>query len=685
MLASKHINKIVAALMSVIVILCFITMIFSEKLIKVYGDTGLTMEYQSKLFNTDEIMNVNIIMDDDKWQEMLDNPMAEEYYQCDVKINGETFYNVGIRPKGNTSLSSIASDETTDRYSFKLEFDQYVDGQTCYGLDKLILNNNYADATNMKEALIYDMYAYLGADASLYNYAKIFVNDEYWGVYTALEAVEDSFLLRNYGVDSGELYKPETMGIGGGDNKDGMDFGNMKAPPDNFSSGNSNPDNEKESTTGENIPQTDKMPNMDTMPEMPDKGEMPDMNGGFSMGGNGANLNYSDDDLDSYSTIWEGEVGNTSKNDHKRVVKALKNISEGTDLETYMDIDNLLKYMAVHVFSVNEDSLSGMMAHNYYLYEENGKLNIIPWDYNLSLGGMGGMGTSSDATDTINDPIDNAFSGTEFFDTLMDNEEYHAKYYEYMQKLVDEYLLGGGFEKFYNRVRSQIDELVETDPNALYTYDEYLVAVDTLCNVVKLRSMSIDGQLNDTIPSTSSEQKNSDALIDASDIDLSVMGAMNMGGGGFGSGASPDNSAPDNFGESDNTKSVAVNYKMNGFSIDNLENFNSQAPPDDMPDGFDPSQIPDDFDPSQFGNRIPDTSESQQSDDKNETTENTFEKSDKSDFQSPPDNMPSFSGNDNASTTSSLKSNLILYGVCFLIMIVALVFAKLYHRRNKKL
>ena len=89
---------------------------------------------------------------------------------------------------------------TTDRYSFKLEFDHYVDGQTCFGLDKLILNNNYADATNMKEALIYDMYQYLGADASLYNYAKLSVNGEYWGVYLALEAVEDSFLLRNYGV-----------------------------------------------------------------------------------------------------------------------------------------------------------------------------------------------------------------------------------------------------------------------------------------------------------------------------------------------------------------------------------------------------------------------------------------------------------------------------------------------------
>lgn len=86
-----------------------------------------------------------------------------------MEIGGKTFYQVGIRPKGNTSLSNIANDPTTDRYSFKLEFDHYVEGQTCFGLDKLVLNNNYADATNMKEALIYDMYQYLGADASLYN------------------------------------------------------------------------------------------------------------------------------------------------------------------------------------------------------------------------------------------------------------------------------------------------------------------------------------------------------------------------------------------------------------------------------------------------------------------------------------------------------------------------------------
>ena len=124
------------------------------------------MEYESKLFNTDQIMDIDILMDEDDWNDMLENAISEEYYSCDVVVNGKTFYSVGIRPKGNTSLSSIANDPDTDRYSFNLEFDHYIEGQTCYGLDKLILNNNYADATNMKEAIVYDMYQYLGVDAS---------------------------------------------------------------------------------------------------------------------------------------------------------------------------------------------------------------------------------------------------------------------------------------------------------------------------------------------------------------------------------------------------------------------------------------------------------------------------------------------------------------------------------------
>lgn len=534
-----------------------------------------------------------------------------------------------IRPKGNTSLTSIANDPTTDRYSFKLEFDHYVDGQTCFGLDKLILNNNYADATNMKEALIYDMYQYLGADATLYNYAKLSVNGEYWGVYLALEAVEDSFLLRNYGVQDGELYKPDSMNIGGGGEPGGdfkaddMDFGDLDlgdmTPPDR----NAAPAEQKTAAAGE---------------RPADDFGFGGGKGGFSMSGGGADLNYTDDELDSYETIWDGEITDTTKADHKRVVTALKNISEGNDLEDYMDVDNLLRYMAVHVFSVNEDSLSGMMAHNYYLYEVGGKLNLIPWDYNLALGGMG---RSNDATSVVNDAIDNAFSGTTFFDTLMENETYHSQYYAYLQQLVSEYIDGGGFDAFYTRVRSQIDALVESDPTTFYSYDEYLTAAETLYQVVKLRGQSIQGQLDGTIPSTEAAQRTSDALVDASALDLSAMGYMNSGAGdGFDApAASETRTAPDVSDGSEHTP----------------------------PAGFDPSQF---------------SGEGQNADDPQQTDEDAPASGDAASGGRP--DPGSFPGSSADASAAIPTDSLLLYALSLLPLTAALLFALLYRRRPRK-
>lgn len=669
MIAHKHITKIIAVVMAVAVCLCLCAVAFSPQIAAAMGDMGISMEYETELFDTSSILTVNILMDDADWNDMLTNATAEEYYQCDVEINGTTFYRVGIRPKGNISLTSIASDPTTDRYSFKLEFDHYVDGQTCFGLDKLILNNNYADATNMKEALIYDMYQYLGADASLYNYAKISVNGEYWGVYLALEAVEDSFMLRNYGAQSGELYKPDSMNIGGGKdfgdfNADDMDFGNM-TPPD--TQGNANQANSSApSQTPDTVdpPQSRDSSGETSAEPSTDSGERPSMDfnfgggmGGFSMGGGGADLNYTDDELDSYETIWDGEVISTKKSDHKRVVTALKNISEGNDLETYMDIDNLLRYMAVHVFSVNEDSLSGMMAHNYYLYESGGKLNLIPWDYNLALGGMGG---SSDATSVVNDAIDNAFSGTNFFDTLMEDETYHSQYYTYLQQLVSEYIDGGGFDAFYERVRSQIDELVETDPTAFYSYDEYLTAVDTLYQVVKLRRQSIQGQLDGSIPSTEEAQRSSDALVDASTLDISVMGSMNTGGGGGGFGFNAPTA-------SENTS-------------DTPDAAQDTSETQTAPDGFDASQFggrpPSGFDSSQFSGGSQDASDNPQ-----QTDENAQNGGNGNSGGRP--SMGNFPGNSGSTSSAASIKNLILYGVSLLVFAVAMLFAVLYHRRPK--
>lgn len=737
MIAHKHITKAVAVLMVFAVCLCLCATAFKEK-IKTYADSNtISMEYETELFDTETPMTVNIIMDSEDWEDMLSNASSEEYKECNVEINGTTFYRVGIRPKGNTSLSSIASDPTTDRYSFKLEFDHYVDGQTCFGLDKLILNNNYADATSMKEALVYDLFKYVGADASLYNYAKINVNGEYWGVYVALEAVEDSFLLRNYGVKSGELYKPESMGDGGGgkDEKQGGQKPESMTLPE--SSNQTEADSEKseasasvlsvakmstesESTTEDSASsKTASFENGfdgENMPDMPDEGQK---GGGFSMSSGGADLNYIDDELDSYSTIWDGEVTDSKKADHKRVVTALKNISEGTDLENYMDIDNLVKYMAVHVFSVNDDSLSGSMAHNYYLYESDGKLNLIPWDYNLAFGGMGG---GNNATSVVNEAIDNAFSATNFFDTLTENEEYNTLYYENLKK-VSEYISGGEFEKFYNRVRSKIDGLVKTDPTAFYSYDEYTEAAETLYEIVKLRGESIEKQLSGAIPSTAELQKTSDSLVDASSLNLSVMGSMNGGNkGGFdvknvNAAASGETAQKD--GENASSAENDDSKETKAAQGDAAQNQNN---PPDMPQGQNgsPPQMPNGEAPNGMAAPNAKGEETATSDGKTESTGET-ESADKTEQKetetaSSSDTSPSKStdsgsqsresapndgnqkpdgnspgggqmnqpGDRQDGSSSQNVKNFIVYGICLGIMLLFLLFAALYKRRPGK-
>ncbi len=520
MISYKHMAKLVSIIMAAAVVFCLWMTAFSRQAVEALGGMSVPMAYEEALFDTEEVMRIDIQMKQEEWEEMLENAAAKEYYACDVQINDQKLGNVGLRTKGNTSLSAIAGNPDTDRFSFKLEFDHYVEGQTCLGLDKLILNNNYADATSMKEAVVYDMYRYLGVDASLYNYAELSLNGEYLGVYLALEAVEDSFLLRNYGTGDGKLYKPDSMKMGGGEKGE---FGGQPPRP-----GEKDADawkEERRDQGGENFDLEEGDERQKTA-----RGKMP--GGSPSMGGgNGANLNYTDEELSSYSDIWDGEVTDTDKADHSRVVTALKNIGGGTDLEKYLDVDNLLKYMAVHAFSVNLDSLSGNMAHNYYLYEYNGMLNILPWDYNLAFGGMN-MGPENDASETVNDAVDSPFPGTTFFDALLEDETYLSRYHEYLNRLVQEYVLGGRFREVYEGIRERIDTLVETDPTALYSYEEYEAGAEMLYQTVMLRAESVKGQIAGTIPATDEEQREDAAnLVDASEIDISVMGVMDMGGG----------------------------------------------------------------------------------------------------------------------------------------------------------
>lgn len=164
------------------------------------------------VFPHDEVVDVYITIDEEDWTYMTDNAMEEEMVIADITYNGYEFQDVGIRPKGNSSLRDVANSDS-DRYSFKIDFNEYISGQNFLGLTKLNLNNLFMDPTMMAEYIGYEALDSIDADASRTTYVALYINDEYYGLYLSVEQVNESFLEEHYDESDGALYKPD-MGTG---------------------------------------------------------------------------------------------------------------------------------------------------------------------------------------------------------------------------------------------------------------------------------------------------------------------------------------------------------------------------------------------------------------------------------------------------------------------------------------
>lgn len=463
MTESKQVGKITAA---VLLAAFLVTGIWRSQAASVEAFQQLSdAAYQTALFDKLEVMQVEISMEEAQWQDLLENAREEKYYECDVTVNGTTYYHSGIRAKGNTSLTMVA-DSDSDRYSFKIKFDEYVENQSCEGLSELVLNNIYSDATYMKEYLSYDIMEAMGIAVPLYAYSNIRINGENWGLYLALEPMEKEYAYRNFGSSYGALYKVESDRGGGGSRE-----------------------------------------------------------GKSAAGADGV---YIDDQISSYSSIFDYAAYDVTKEQKEALILALKNIQEGTDMETYLNVEDTLSYIAANVFLVNLDSYFSNMKHNYYLYEENGQLTMLPWDYNLSFGGF----QAKDASAAVNSPIDTPVSGVEleerpFVARLLEKEEYRDLYHEKLQNLLEQYFQNGTFEKTADYLEQLIDPWVKQDATAFYSYEEFKEAAAMLKHFGELRALSVQGQLDGTVPSTQEEQeKQSSLLIDSSSISLKTMGTQ---------------------------------------------------------------------------------------------------------------------------------------------------------------
>lgn len=141
------------------------------------------------------------------WDSLTQNYTLDQYMPCNMVVNGVNYDSVGVKFKGNSSYNN-----PSDKKSFKIDMNEYISGQEIDGLKKFNLNNGFKDPTLMREKLFLDFLREINVPAPRCTYAKVYINNTYWGLYMLVEEVNKKFLEQRFGDDAGNLFKGDPTG-----------------------------------------------------------------------------------------------------------------------------------------------------------------------------------------------------------------------------------------------------------------------------------------------------------------------------------------------------------------------------------------------------------------------------------------------------------------------------------------
>jgi len=148
-------------------------------------------------------------------------PRTPVYVPSTVNFNGKTWWNVGIRYKGNSTLSG-GWRSGVGKLPFRLNFDKFeeehpeIEGQHFYGFSKLSLSSNSGDASYIRDHVASDTFLAAGVPAARTGFAAVYVDHgegpEYFGLYTTAEDPQSSLLDSHFGNHDGALYEADGAG-----------------------------------------------------------------------------------------------------------------------------------------------------------------------------------------------------------------------------------------------------------------------------------------------------------------------------------------------------------------------------------------------------------------------------------------------------------------------------------------
>ncbi|MCX8151291.1 MAG: lamin tail domain-containing protein [Candidatus Bathyarchaeota archaeon] len=171
-------------------------------------------------FDDTYVHEIRLYFDDPNWYNTLynahDKDPADPYFPAKFVSHGITLNPVGVRFKGLSSFGGSTFQGAGNqgiKKPFRIDFNAYNNSgseeTTFFGLKKLSLSNGFADPTLMREKLFMDFASkYVPTPRSVHT--RLYINDNYYGIYLAMEYIDNTFVESRFGKDeTGNIYKAE--------------------------------------------------------------------------------------------------------------------------------------------------------------------------------------------------------------------------------------------------------------------------------------------------------------------------------------------------------------------------------------------------------------------------------------------------------------------------------------------
>ena len=438
----------------------------------------------NRFFLKDSLQEIRITLPEENLEYLLDNAVDKVSVMTkSVKIGNETVCYTGLKTKGDYTLIHGVNDNNSNRYSFTINFGKYIrkaeygDKQNFFGLRKLSLNNFFFDKSMLKEFASYYLISEMKLPASQYGLAKVYINDEYYGVYFMVEAFDYSVLEQYYRIKKSMLGKYFAKPVG-----TDLEYDDISRTPELLW----DYDEELYEDVKDDIPLvTESLRKLNNL------------SSGLDFDGNEIDVNSS-----SYIEL----------------------------LSKVMNVDEVLRYFAVHSFLVQTDNMF-TVQHNFGLYcDPDGRLVIVPWDYDLSFGTYYPLNSEATANYDIDimyniyeswqsynnhDHSAAVYASFPLFNVIFRNDELMERYHTYMLDCSKIMSLGGytSDNRFYEPanmykiIEDISEELIEaasekTSSKAVYMNGirqprDVKNGIPNLEKIIALRSVGVYSQLSD--------------------------------------------------------------------------------------------------------------------------------------------------------------------------------------------